>query len=155
MVTTSFPTCISLSFGHCPLRKTIRRWKRLKNQIEPIKDSLANILGASGSVPHICFFHSTIPRNWEHGGRNMAVSLGLGKRLLLPQMKSQVSSWMYLACFCNPCDSQSILQVFIEGLPMAPPLCQVGTMARGPRMHRPMDLSLNHTLQPHDFHRRV
>lgn len=83
MVTTSLPTCISLSFRHCPLRKTIRRWKRLKNQIEPIKGSPANILGASGSVPHICFFHSTIPRNWEHGGRNMAVSLGLGKRLLL------------------------------------------------------------------------
>ena len=41
MVTTGFPTCISLSFGHCPLRKTIRRWKRLKNQIEPIKGSLA------------------------------------------------------------------------------------------------------------------
>lgn len=64
MVTTGFPTCISLSFGHCPLRKTIRRWKRLKNQIEPIKGSLANVFSASGSVPYICFFHLTIPRNW-------------------------------------------------------------------------------------------
>ena len=36
------------------------------------------------------------------GGRNMAVSLGLGKRLLLPWMKSQGFSWMYLACFCPP-----------------------------------------------------
>lgn len=29
-ITTRFPTYTSLGFGHCPLKKTIRKWEGLK-----------------------------------------------------------------------------------------------------------------------------
>lgn len=80
-----FPTYSSLGFGNCPLRKTDGRGMELKNQIESTEHSLSSVLGASGSVP--CVFPS-VHHSQGLGlpsGRNVAASLWLDQRLLLPQ----------------------------------------------------------------------